>query len=337
MNQLASRQNNIPQNIEVLSKFVLVGREKLTAVRAEIRAIDKLGLADSVRRQKLEEAQLISEAVLDAEIRIGTLTAVIPKATNKGANQYRGAKTTAVSQKQKSETIKELGFSSKQVERFEKLAKNPEIVEQAKTEARENDDIVSRSFVLEKIKTADILKRREEIKKVKPKELTGEYDVIYCDPPWYYDVSTSESRKTENHYPTMTIEEIKSLHIPAADNSVILMWTTAPMLEKALDVLREWEFNYRTCAVWDKEIFGMGHWFRVQHEILLIGTKGNFKTPLPENRVSSVYREKRTVHSKKPDYYHALIEKMFPNVRYLELFARQKYSDKWDTWGNHPV
>ena len=79
MSNLSIYQEDLPSNIDDLSKFVLVGREKMVAVRAEIRAIDKLGLAEGVRRQKLEEAQMISEAVLDAEVKIGTLTANIPK------------------------------------------------------------------------------------------------------------------------------------------------------------------------------------------------------------------------------------------------------------------
>ena len=73
-------QNNLPAKLEDLTKFVLIGREKLVAVRAEIRAIDKVGLAQEVRKQKLEEAQFISEAVLDAEVRIGELMQAVSKA-----------------------------------------------------------------------------------------------------------------------------------------------------------------------------------------------------------------------------------------------------------------
>ena len=170
-NQLATTNSNLPQNIADLSKFVLVGREKLVSVRAEIRAIDKLGLADEVRRQKLEEAQMISEAVLDSEVRIGTLTAQIPKATQTKGNQYSQKwknDSGGENPKSKTETVRSLGFTPKQVERFETLAKNPAIVELAKAEARGNDDIVSRSLVLEKIKTADKKKQHEEVKIVEP-------------------------------------------------------------------------------------------------------------------------------------------------------------------------
>lgn len=74
------QNRNLPNTIEDLAKFVLVGREKLTAVRANIRAIDKLQLAEDVREQKKEEAQMLAEALLDAEVRIGDLLKQIPKA-----------------------------------------------------------------------------------------------------------------------------------------------------------------------------------------------------------------------------------------------------------------
>jgi len=51
-------------------------------------------------------------------------------------------------------------------------------------------------------------------------------------------------------------------------------------------------------------------------------------------RTLSVYREKRTKHSKKPDYYYRMIGKMFPNGKYLELFARKKFNSKWTVYGN---
>jgi len=166
--ELAAYQSNLPANIEDLSKFVLIGREKMTAVRAEIRAIDKLGLAEEVRRQKLDEAQMISEAVLDAEVKIGSLTAQMPKASggDRRSSNFKSDNGVKFEKhidnnvvkldipKPKIESIRDLGFTSKQVERFEKLAQYPEIVEQAKAEARERDDIVSRSFVLQKIDEA---------------------------------------------------------------------------------------------------------------------------------------------------------------------------------------
>ena len=156
--EIAIYKSELPTNIEDLTKFVLVGRDKLTAVRAAIRAIDKVGLAKEVRQQKLLEAQDLADAVLDAEVRIGELTSSIPKATNangahnpNGINQHSSKSEvqndTAVHLNQpftkspvarskpattpkaqplnppqtKADVIKAAGFTEKQVQRFEQL------------------------------------------------------------------------------------------------------------------------------------------------------------------------------------------------------------------------
>ena len=94
-NGLIPRQDALPDTPQELAKFVLLGREKLTAVRAEIRAISKAQLAKEVRDQKLEEAQMLSEALLDAEVKLGEMTNPIPKASgrpkkiiNTGVNNF---------------------------------------------------------------------------------------------------------------------------------------------------------------------------------------------------------------------------------------------------------
>jgi len=184
---------------------------------------------------------------------------------------------------------------------------------------------------------SDIIReeKRNEIRncKVQIELPNGEFNVIYCDPPWKYEFVETESRAIENQYPTMVLDEIKQIKVPSADNAVLLMWATAPKLEEALEVIKSWGFVYRTCAVWDKEKIGMGYWFRGQHELLLVAVKGKQPAPLPENRFSSVIREKRLGHSKKPIIVYEMIEKMFPNSKYLELFSRNK-RDNWTIWGN---
>lgn len=161
------------------------------------------------------------------------------------------------------------------------------------------------------------------------------YDVIYADPPWRYDYARTNSRKVENHYPTMTVPQICAVDVAAmaADPCVLFLWATAPKLEEALTVMRAWGFSYRTNAVWDKGRFGMGYYFRGQHEHLLIGTRGKPRTPDPANRIASVLREPRGRHSQKPIAAYEAIERMYPNARRLELFARIR-RDGWDAWGD---
>ena len=161
------------------------------------------------------------------------------------------------------------------------------------------------------------------------------YQVIYADPPWQYNFSKSNSRKIENKYSTMTLEEIKTLPIAdiCEDNAVLYLWATSPKLLNALEVMAAWEFKYKTHSIWDKEIIGMGYWWRGQHELLLVGTRGKFSPPEQKNRESSVYREKRSIHSKKPIHYKNKIDEYYPTCSKIELFAREM-TDGWDSWGN---
>lgn len=145
MNDIEVAGKQLPEALPELSKFVLVGREKLNAVRAEIRAIDKVGLAQEVRAQKLHEAQDIADAVLDAEVRIGELTARMPKAKNQ-----HDASNSGVTSKR--DQLAGIGITKMQANRFETLAAHPEVVEQAKAEAREEGRIVTRESVLKEIK-----------------------------------------------------------------------------------------------------------------------------------------------------------------------------------------
>lgn len=160
----------------------------------------------------------------------------------------------------------------------------------------------------------------------------GIYDVIYADPPWCYEFSETKGREIENKYQTMSLNDICDLKIPMADNAVLFLWATAPKLEEALQVLNAWRFSYRTCAVWNKEVIGMGYWFRGQHELLLVGVRGNFPRPQSSERVSSVITERRGKHSQKPDLVYDMIENMCPGRHYLELFSRSKRNG-WTMWG----
>ena len=162
---------------------------------------------------------------------------------------------------------------------------------------------------------------------------TNSYEVIYADPPWRYDFSKSDSRQIENQYPTMSVEEICALHIPAAKDAVLYLWATAPKLLEALQVMKAWGFTYKSQAVWDKQILGMGYWFRGQHELLLVGVKGHFSPPQQPTRTSSVFSFRRTKHSRKPPEIRNIISTWFPNNTKVELFAREA-TEGWHVWGN---
>jgi len=163
------------------------------------------------------------------------------------------------------------------------------------------------------------------------------YGLIYADPPWRY-ANMEVQGNPENHYPTMHLSEICALRVETQKDAVLALWATAPLLPEALQVMKSWGFTYKTCMVWDKERLGLGYWVRGQHEILMFGTKGKPKVPGVSARPRSVHRCKSGRHSQKPYTFYDILEKMFPDVTRLEMFAR--YDDKlfkpqgWDLWGN---
>jgi N6-adenosine-specific RNA methylase IME4/ParB-like chromosome segregation protein Spo0J len=177
--------------------------------------------------------------------------------------------------------------------------------------------------------------RQEQLRTPTPPLPGDKYELIYCDPPWRYAFTQFESRAIESHYPTMTFEELSALPVPsiAADDCVLFMWAPSCKLEEALRLIADWGFTYRSCAVWVKCRLSFGYYFRNEHELLLLSTKGSPPTPWPENRPPSVIVAPRTQHSKKPDLVYEVLERMYPGLRKIELFARECRKG-WAVWGN---
>src|SRR5262249_2668932 len=139
------------------------------------------------------------------------------------------------------------------------------------------------------------------------------YPVILGDPPWDFEVYDAESgldSAASAHYPTMASGEIAALPVAglATRDAVLFLWTTAPHLPEALQVMQARGFEYVTQVVWVKDRMGLGYWVRNQHEPLVIGRRGDMLTPAFENRPSSVIQAARREHSRKPDEAYELIE-----------------------------
>lgn len=172
----------------------------------------------------------------------------------------------------------------------------------------------------------------------------GKYYVIYADPPWPYDdsgvVTTNDAYgRAERHFPTMTLDDIKALKVPAACNCVTFLWVPTPLLPDGFAVLDAWGFEYKTDFVWDKVLPNFGHYCNLRHENLLLGTRGDGMVPDVKvaNNIKSIVQIKRSrTHSEKPDAFRDIIDTLYPpladNDR-LELFARKDVKG-WARWGN---
>ena len=161
----------------------------------------------------------------------------------------------------------------------------------------------------------------------------GRFPVTLADPAWQMG-SPDSPNAPEQHYPTMQLAEIKALQVPAADDAVLLLWAVNKLLPEALEVMTAWGFEYRSNLVWVKPSIGPGVWLRQRHELLLIGIRGKFSPPEPTDRCDSVLEARRGRHSQKPEAVYELIERMYPYLPKLELFARGKPRPGWTIWGN---
>jgi N6-adenosine-specific RNA methylase IME4 len=166
----------------------------------------------------------------------------------------------------------------------------------------------------------------------------GPFALIYADPPWVFESYTLLSRLPDNHYPTLSDQEIIDLEIfgrtvdeIAHDDCALFLWCTSSNIKRAMRVMEAWGFEYKTQAVWDKEKIGTGIIFRNQHEVLLYGSRGD--APKPINLVSSVFRYPRGEHSAKPPEIRKAIEEMYPDFdASTRLFAREQPTG-WTAFG----
>jgi len=171
------------------------------------------------------------------------------------------------------------------------------------------------------------------------------YQIIYADPPWSYrqrqinfqsyDSGKKYFNDVNEHYQTLTNEDIKSLPIwyLADKDCLLFLWVTSPNLDVGIDVGKAWGFEYKQVAfVWDKQRTNYGFYTLTQCELCLVFKKG--KIPKKSaNNIRQFLSERLGKHSTKPTEIRERIYRMFPNVEKIELFARQK-TEGWDVWGN---
>ena len=168
------------------------------------------------------------------------------------------------------------------------------------------------------------------------------YGIIYADPPWGYRNSRTRAAASK-HYDTMTIPDIAKLPVPeiAAEDCLLFLWATFPMLQEALDTIRAWGFTYKTVAfVWVKQnksgkgvFWGLGNWTRSNSEVCLLAVKG--KPKRHSASVHSVILSPVERHSRKPNEARDRIKTLAGGgaIPCIELFARERFPG-WDAWGN---
>ncbi len=168
------------------------------------------------------------------------------------------------------------------------------------------------------------------------------FNVILADPPWSFKTWSPKGQGRAPKYPTMSLDEIAALPVKtiAADNCVLFLWTLGWIPPKTIaDVIENWGFEYKTLAFdwWkvtsdDLPRAAKGYYTRSSSEQCVLATRGTM-TVLPANRPIQAIIEQPGKHSKKPLEAYTKIERMYPDTRKIELFAREPRTC-WTSVGN---
>ena len=322
----------------------LVKYEAARTALAEAKAVDEVKeIADKSAALQLygrqandpELESMAAEIKLRAYRRVGEISRGL-----EAAPSGRAAVSRPTNGKSKTKTLKDAGISKSTANRCEQIAKIPESEFEAYcAQKKDQGKPVQTREVTNTI--ARKASRDEKIAKATALSGSRTYNVIYADPPWQYS-NTGVHGAAGHHYPTQPTDEICDFDfvgngVVFAADAVMFLWVTSPLLEDAMRVIEAWGFQYKTQMVWVKTDLkkpGSGFYVRGRHELLFICTRGSF-TPLVDVSppVGSVITSPVREHSRKPDEVYSVIERLYPDCNYLELYARAK-RDKWESWGN---
>jgi N6-adenosine-specific RNA methylase IME4/Tfp pilus assembly protein PilP len=279
----------------------------------------------------------VAEIRLRARRRIGELSAALPKAT--GANLPNVADPLRTA---KREVLKLAGIGKDEAHRCEQLARvskhefesyiaqkkaagttvtADEVVKAVAKQTRKRD-------VAQRVETPDVLVAAD-LSDLATRGM--KFGTIYADPPWLYDDQDTRGA-TSDHYRGMTVSEIAALPVSqlASEKAHLHLWTTNAFLFEARDIMQSWGFEYKSCFVWVKPSLGVGHYWRVSHEFLLLGVRGG--CTFADRSLKSWGEFERRGHSVKPPEVRRFIEAASPGQR-LELFGRRPVPG-WVVWGN---
>jgi N6-adenosine-specific RNA methylase IME4 len=183
-------------------------------------------------------------------------------------------------------------------------------------------------------KRQEVIENLENIQAKKAKEIQGVYDVIVIDPPWDMKKIERDERpnQSEFDYPTMTIDELRGLKIPYAQDCHVWTWTTQKYLPVTFDLLNSWSIKYVCTFVWHKpggfQPFGLP-----QYNIEFI-VYGRYGTPkfIDTKKFFLGFKAPRTEHSEKPEIFYQVVRRVTAGRR-LDMFNRREI-DGFDRWGN---
>ena len=166
------KQNNLlPETVDKLVPLSFIGQAAVGFYRSKIKLMDQLNMTEAQRKATLSDGQDAGEMLLDIETRIGELAAKELKVPAKIAARLPNGRVAVTGKSGQPPKHERLGIPQKRMEQSQAIAKHPEIVEKVKTQAKENEDIPTKSAVFAEIRHQ---KDVENLKKEKKRRAKAE-------------------------------------------------------------------------------------------------------------------------------------------------------------------
>ena len=168
-----------------------------------------------------------------------------------------------------------------------------------------------------------------------------QFDVIMMDPPWQL-ATANPTRGVSLSYSQLTDDSIANLPVRQLQtNGLLFVWVINAKYEWTLSQFKKWGYTFVDEIVWVKVTnsrrLAKSHGFYLQHakEVCLVARRGATPPGLVSGIGSDIIYAPRRGQSQKPTEIYELIERLVPNGKYLEIFARKNnLRDFWVSIGN---
>ncbi len=156
---IESKGGNLPVQIEVIKNVFEFTDFKAKAWKMVTDKMRKLDEHSEAYNSALRSGQNWGIAALYAQKRMGECTREIPKIKGGGSGGGADLSTGIIP---KRETLKQVGITNKKASENERIANNPEILEQVISSAKEHGEIPTKTAVINTIRFKEAKKRSEE-------------------------------------------------------------------------------------------------------------------------------------------------------------------------------
>ena len=150
-------------------------------------------------------------------------------------------------------------------------------------------------------------------------------DMILTDPP--YGIDLKPQRASSNWKNTKVINDdnldwlpcfVKESYRILRKDSVAFFFASWQTIDKVKSKIENY-FEVKNVIVWDKDWFGLGNNFRPNYELIILATKGKYKTK--SNNLSNILKFRRVAPSK-------LLHSCEKPVALLELLIEESVEEK---------